>query len=71
MKRKKKNDNSSKQARLSLLRMIIDRIDDSNRLTFVQLRAYILDYISLSEKSNRHIYHKYGGLINQDLKRGL
>lgn len=47
MKRKTKKDKSSKQARLSLLKMIIDRIDDSNRLTSGQIRAYILDYIGL------------------------
>lgn len=47
MKRKTKKDKSSKQARLSLLRIIIDKIDDSNRLTSGQLRAYILDYIGL------------------------
>lgn len=47
MKRKIKKDKSSKQARLSLLKMIIDRMDDSNRLTSCQLRAYILDYIGM------------------------
>lgn len=47
MKRKMKKDKSSKQARLSLLKKIVDRIDDSNRLTSGQLRAYILDYIGM------------------------
>ena len=47
MKRNKKNDKSSKQARLSLLKKIIDIIDDSNRLTSGQIRAYILDYIGM------------------------
>lgn len=47
MKRKMKKDKSAKQARLSLLKKIIDIIDDSNRLTSGQLRAYILDYIGM------------------------
>lgn len=47
MRKKKIKDKSLKQARSALMKWIIDKIDDNTKLTSGQLRAYILDYLSL------------------------
>ena len=47
MRRKKIKDKSLQQSRSALMKWIIDRIDDNTKLTSGQLRAYILDYLSL------------------------
>lgn len=47
MRKKKIKDKSLKQARSALMKWIIERIDDNTKLTSGQLRAYILDYLSL------------------------
>ena len=47
MRRKKIKDRSLQQSRSALLKWIIDKIDDNTKLTSGQLRAYILDYLSL------------------------
>lgn len=47
MRKKKIKDRSLQQSRSALLKWIIDKIDDNTKLTSGQLRAYILDYLSL------------------------
>ena len=47
MRKKKIKDKSLKQSRTALMKWIIERIDDNTKLTSGQLRAYILDYLSL------------------------
>lgn len=47
MRRKKIKDRSLQQSRSALMKWIIDKIDDNTKLTSGQLRAYILDYLSL------------------------
>lgn len=47
MRKTKIKDKSLKQARSALMRWIIDKIDDNTKLTSGQLRAFILDYLSM------------------------